>query len=122
MYDERQHCYFAVDRLEDDQFIGFIGLCYQTYESSFTPGVDIGWRLHKDCWGQGYATEGARANLEYAFNTLGLASVFATTVEQNLPSINVMKKIGMRKKLEFVHPKLIGHPRFLNCLCYEISP
>jgi len=120
MYSERRHCYFAVDRLEDNQFIGFIGLCYQTYESSFTPGVDIGWRLHKHYWGQGYATEGARANLEYAFHTLYLKSVFATTVEQNLPSINVMKKIGMTKKLEFVHPKLIDHKRFLKCFCYEI--
>lgn len=119
MYRERNHCYFAADRLEDGSFIGFIGLCYQTYESSFTPCVDIGWRLSKDYWGRGYATEGAKACLEYAFSTLELDTVFATTVEQNLPSINVMEKIGMKKKLEYVHPKLIGHPRFLNCFCYE---
>ena len=41
---EKGYCYFAVDQLKDESFIGFIGLCYQTYESQFTPSVDIGWR------------------------------------------------------------------------------
>ena len=37
MYIEKGYCYFAVDQLKDESFIGFIGLCYQTYESKVTP-------------------------------------------------------------------------------------
>src|SRR4249920_3517830 len=48
-FSERGHCYFAVEKL-DGEFIGFIGLHLQTFESYFTPCVDIGWRLKKSVW------------------------------------------------------------------------
>ena len=53
-------CYFAVDTVENNEFIGFIGLCKQTYEADFTPCIDIGWRLNRKEWNMGYATEGAK--------------------------------------------------------------
>ena len=58
--------YFAIERLEEGDFIGFIGFMDQTYESPFTPAIDIGWRLKPEAWGKGYATEGALACIRFA--------------------------------------------------------
>ena len=71
-FTERGYTYFAVEELKTQKFIGFIGLSYQTYEASFNPNVDIGWRLAQAFWGKGYATEGAERCLEFAFNNLSL--------------------------------------------------
>ena len=120
MYQERGHCYFAVDQKEDGQFIGFIGLCYQEYKANFTPGVDIGWRLDKAFWGKGYATEGAKRCLSFGFEDLGLKKIFAVAPQINQASINVMRKIGMSKVLDFKHPKLTNYPQLEDCVCYEI--
>ncbi|WP_196888636.1 GNAT family N-acetyltransferase [Aureivirga sp. CE67] len=121
MYKERNYCYFAVDELETGNFIGFIGLCYQDYEAEFTPCTDIGWRLDKKYWNKGYATEGAKRCLEYAFDVLELEKIISTAPMINKPSIAVMEKIGMQKILEFKHSKLKDFPKIENCVCYEIN-
>lgn len=121
MLAEKGFCYFAVDELERGEFIGFIGLVWQTFESEFTPCVDIGWRLAKKYWGKGYATEGAKRCLEYAFKDLGLTNIKATAPKANLKSIRIMEKIGMKKQLEFIHPRLLGNKKLENCVCYEIG-
>jgi RimJ/RimL family protein N-acetyltransferase len=121
MYIEKEYCYFAVDHLKDESFIGFIGLYYQTYESQFTPSVDIGWRLNKKYWNNGLATEGAKKCLEYGFNKLGLKKIIATTPIINIKSIRVMEKIGMVKLAEFKHPRLKSNKRLEDCICYDIT-
>ena len=98
--------FFAVDELESGQFIGFIGLSKTPYETPFTPCVEIGWRLQKSAWGKGYATEGAKACLRFAFEKLGLTEIYSFTVIGNNRSENVMKKIGMTYQGTFMHPKL----------------
>lgn len=120
-FEKHSYNYFVVEVLETGEFIGFIGLAYQTYESEFTPAVDIGWRLKKKAWGRGYATEGAKRCLELAFTELNLDQVIATCTRQNVNSEQVMKKIGMKKVSEFKHPKLKEYPEYEVCLCYEIS-
>ena len=100
------YCYFAVDALETNEFIGFIGLSNQTFKSDFTPCVDIGWRLLPEFWGKGYATEGALACINFAFTTLKLKEVYAIAPELNLKSQRVMQKIGMTEYINFVHPKI----------------
>lgn len=120
-YEKRGFCYFAVDDLESGRLIGFIGLLNQTYEAEFTPCVDIGWRLDKVFWNKGYATEGAKKCLEYAFFDLGLEKIIATAPQVNLPSINVMEKLGMSRKLEFQHPRLKTYKELSSCVCYEIG-
>ena len=120
MQREKGYCYFPVERLIDNQFIGFIGLAYQDYEAPFTPGVDIGWRLAENFWGKGYASEGAKACLLYAFNTLKLEEVFSVAPVVNRPSINVMERIGMRHQYNFNHPKLTDSPTLENCSYYTI--
>ena len=121
MYIEKGYCYFTVDQLKDESFIGFIGLCYQTYESQFTPGVDIGWRLNKKYWNNGLATEGAKKCLNYAFNVIELESIISTTPIINTKSIRVMEKIGMQKLIEFKHPRLKSNEKLEDCVCFKIS-
>ncbi len=120
-YVTNRYCYFATEVLHTGEFIGFIGLAYQEYKTEFTPAVDIGWRLKKSAWGKGFATEGAKRCLEFAFNELGLDNVISTCTEKNSKSESVMKKIGMKKVGEFNHPKLKDYPDFEKCLCYEIN-
>ena len=121
MFEEKGYCYFAVDRLEDGAFIGFIGLCDQEYEAPFTPCVDIGWRLAAQYWGNGYATEGAKRCVAYAFAQLGLKKIYAVAPIINAKSIHVMEKIGMTKAMNFEHSKLLGVDNLRLCACYEIS-
>lgn len=121
LFDEHGYCYYATEVLATKELIGFIGINYQSYESSFSPGTDIGWRLKQSSWGKGYATEGAVRCLEHAFQDLKLEKVFAVCTIANSPSENVMKKIGMTKKGIFNHPKLKEFPSYEKCVWYEIE-
>ena len=118
---EKGFTYFAVDILETKQFIGFIGLSYQTYEAPFNPSVDIGWRLGKEFWGNGYATEGAKKCLEYAKDSCKLSIINSVCTKTNKASENVMQKIGMQKKSNFLHPMLKDYPSLQECLLYQIE-
>jgi len=120
-FTEHGYAYFVVETLFDRTFIGFIGLAYQTYETTFTPAVDIGWRLVPSAWGKGYATEGAQRVLEYGFDTIGLKSIIATCTIQNTKSERVMRKIGMRKLTLFDHPRLVDFPDYVKCIAYRIE-
>jgi len=120
-FNKRGHTYFATEILETGEFIGFIGLAYQTYEADFNPATDIGWRLKKTAWRKGYATEGAKKCLEYAFNKLNIDRIISTCTLNNKNSENVMKKIGMIKQGVFKHPKLKDYPTYEECVWYEIK-
>ena len=115
------YTYYATEILETKEFIGMIGLAFQEYKSKFTPAIDIGWRLKRNAWGKGYATEGAKRCLEYAFNELTISKIISVCTIKNKSSENVMRKIGMTKKGEFSHPELINYPDYKKHLCYEIS-
>ncbi|WMX13317.1 GNAT family N-acetyltransferase [Aureispira sp. CCB-E] len=97
---------YAVDLLKDKRFIGYIGFMRPSFESYFTPCVEIGWRLDPSVWNQGLATEGALACLEYGFGTLGFQEIYSFTAEINKPSERVMQKIGLKKVDTFLHPLL----------------
>tara|TARA_R110002073_G_scaffold40547_1_gene114823 strand:+ start:30895 stop:31437 length:543 start_codon:yes stop_codon:yes gene_type:complete len=114
-------CYFAVDRLDTNTFIGFIGLSHQTYKTSFTPFVDLGWRLIPTAWGHGFATEAAQACIQFAFSDLKLKKVYAIAPDLNLKSQNVMHKLGMTKHTHFVHPKVAVDNALKNCVAYKIE-
>ncbi|MBP1989590.1 GNAT family N-acetyltransferase [Paenibacillus eucommiae] len=98
--------FYAVDVKENNEFIGFIGFHQATFEANFTPCIEIGWRLKKEAWGKGYATEGAAACLQYGFNELKFSEVYSFTADVNEPSKNVMVKIGMNFIKNFHHPKV----------------
>ena len=111
----RQHGFglFAAELRDARKFIGFLGLSVPSFQAHFTPCVEIGWRLAAEYWNNGLATEGARAAVRYAFNTLHLDELVSFTVPANAPSRRVMEKIGMTHNPEddFDHPNLpAGHP------------
>ncbi|KAB2328086.1 GNAT family N-acetyltransferase [Cytobacillus depressus] len=97
---------YAVEEKESKEFIGFIGFHRTTFEADFTPCIEIGWRLKKEAWGKGFATEGATACLHYGFTELGFSDVYSFTADINKPSKNVMRKIGMNFIKTFDHPKV----------------
>ena len=110
-FKEHRFSLFAAELVNLKTFIGFIGLAIPRFQASFTPCVEIGWRLAFEHWGNGYATEGARAVLEFAFTELNLREVVSFTVPANLRSRRVMEPIGMKFIQEFDHPSLSeGHP------------
>jgi len=103
----------AVETRADATFLGYVGLDVPRFDAAFTPCVEIAWRLAADHWVCGYATEGARAIVRYAFDTLQLDALVSFTVPANLRSRRVMEKIGMTHDPaeDFDHPKLApGHP------------
>ena len=95
------------------EFIGFIGLAVPRFEAVFTPCVEIGWRLDAAHWGEGLATEGARAVARHAFEVIGLEELVSFTVPANVRSRRVMEKLGMSHDArdDFDHPNVpAGHP------------
>jgi RimJ/RimL family protein N-acetyltransferase len=104
---------WATELSGSDQFIGYIGLAIPRFHAVFTPCVEIGWRLARAHWGQGLATEGARAAARFAFDRLGLPEVVSFTVPSNVRSRRVMEKLGMTHHVgdDFDHPSIAsGHP------------
>lgn len=120
MNEEKGYCYFAVDLLETKELIGAIGLGWKTFESDFTPCVDIGWRIGKKWWNKGLATEGAQACLGFA-RQKGISQVVAMASVGNLASIQIMKKVGMEFWKEFDFPDLADRPDIQSCALYHIS-
>jgi RimJ/RimL family protein N-acetyltransferase len=109
---------WAVERRDNGECIGFVGLSVPRRVLPFSPCVEIGWRLQRSAWGHGYATEAARACLRVGFETLGLAEIVSFTALGNAPSRAVMQRIGMHDAhQDFEHPALPeGHPLRPHCL------
>src|SRR5690349_13480031 len=96
-WQERRHAPWGVFR--DGKLIGHGGL---NYVPEFGE-TEVLWALHPEAWGRGYATEVAKAALAYGFDTLGLDLIFAITLEDNVASQAVMKRIGLtyRKRVDY---------------------
>ncbi len=119
-YSERGYCYFAVDKIDSQEWIGMLGLGWKTFESDFTPCVDVGWRLDKRFWNQGFATEGARRVLDYA-REKGIPEVYSYASSSNQASIKVMKNAGLAYLKDFEHADLKNTPRLNPCSLYKIT-
>jgi RimJ/RimL family protein N-acetyltransferase len=98
----------AVELRSNGSFLGFIGLSVPSFEASFTPCIEVGWRLAAHCWGQGFATEGAREIVHHGFTALGLEELVSFTVPANMRSRRVTEKLGMTHNSvdDFDHPRL----------------
>ena len=104
---------FAVELISTKTFIGFVGLKYFSFDSHFTPSVELAWRLSWENWGQGLATEAAQKVTQYGFETLGLPEILAITAKNNQGSRRVMEKLGMftNEDENFLPPQLeYSHP------------
>ena len=105
-FEERGYGLWVVEVLGLAPFAGFVGLHLATFDAHFTPAVEISWRLARPYWGRGYATEGARTVLGFAFRRLNLPEVVSFTVPANLRSRAVMERLGMNRDPadDFDHP------------------
>ena len=111
-----------VDEENNGSFIGFVGLNDTHADMSFAPAVEIAWRLSKEHWGQGYATEAARASLNFAFTELGLEEVVSFTAVINKRSQLIMQRIGMTDTQDnFYHPALKSTHPLAEHVLYKIS-
>ncbi|MFD1697506.1 GNAT family N-acetyltransferase [Roseibium aestuarii] len=101
-------CFCPVELKATGAFIGFTGLSRPAYDKPlpFDPCVEVGWSLMRSAWGQGYASEAARAWLGFGFETLGLEEIVSFTAASNVPSQRVMQRLGMVRRAEddFAHP------------------
>jgi RimJ/RimL family protein N-acetyltransferase len=88
----------------DDTCLGFVGLAVPTFLPEILPAVEIGWRLARPAWGHGYATEAARAVVNYAFETADLERIVSVTRPPNRGSWNIMEKLGMTLERTTTHP------------------
>jgi ribosomal-protein-alanine N-acetyltransferase len=83
---------FAVEDQATGNFIGFSGLKFIEDEDFF----DIGYRLDKDYWGKGIATETAIASLQFGFNDLNLDKIYSWIMPANVASIRIMGKLNLK--------------------------
>ena len=90
----------------DARFVGVVGLAWIHFDAPFGPAVEIGWRLAHEHWGNGYATEAARASLDFGFGEIGLDRILSFTVPANQRSWRVMERLGMTRSPadDFDHP------------------
>lgn len=104
---------WAVEVLGGAPFIGFVGLSQPEFDAHFTPSTEVGWRLAREHWGRGYATEAAVAACVFAFNQLNLSEVVSFTSVANVRSRRVMARLEMKHDPDddFDHPGFpAGHP------------
>ncbi|VVE78383.1 GNAT family N-acetyltransferase [Pandoraea sputorum] len=104
-------------------FAGFVGLMRVGFDAPFVPAVEIGWRLARAWWSEGYATEAANAAAHYAFETLGMDDLVSFTVPGNVRSRAVMQRIGMRHcpDEDFLHPLIPPGHRLRRHVLYRLD-
>ncbi len=102
--------WWAVEVVGGAPFVGFVGLSVPRFAPDL---VEVGWRLHRDHWGHGYATEAARESLRFGFEDLRLEEIVSFTTVANTPSRRVMERIGMTHDpaRDFDHPALPDWPQ-----------
>jgi RimJ/RimL family protein N-acetyltransferase len=113
---------WALEERATGRFIGFTGIEPAQFEASFTPAVEIGWRLARAAWGHGYATEAARAAAAFAFEHLELDEIVSFTAQHNARSRAVMRRLGMRHDAahDFDHPR-VSDDRLRRHVLYRLS-
>jgi [ribosomal protein S5]-alanine N-acetyltransferase len=88
---------WAIALKETQEVIGMIALMQLRDGETLTQDYEIGWHLKQAAWGQGYATEAAKAVLEYGFNNLKLSVIYSVVHPENAASIRLVERLGMRQ-------------------------
>lgn len=89
----RGYGHWAVERKEDGAWVGQAGL----WNPPGWPGLEVGWRLARQVWGHGYATEAGRAAIEWAWRTLDTTELISVIQPDNAALIGVAKRLGMKR-------------------------
>jgi RimJ/RimL family protein N-acetyltransferase len=103
---------WAVEVVGGPRFIGFVGLNEPEFDAHFMPAVEVGWRLGREHWGYGYATEAARAAVDFGFDVLALDEIVAMVAPANTASRRVAERLGMTRNPadDFDHPRIPEGP------------
>jgi RimJ/RimL family protein N-acetyltransferase len=114
---------WAVEIRWAEKLIGFAGLAVPTFNTHFTPAVEVGWRLTRDEWGNGYATEAARAAIGFGFEHARIEEILSWTVPANERSQRVMARLGMKRtpELDFDHPRFLEDERLRRHIVYRLT-
>ncbi len=123
---QREHgfSFWALERRDDAAFLGYCGLkIVGDPEIAVKDDVESGWRLREDAWGQGYASEAAKACLDWAWAHLDVQRVVAMTTPANQRSWRLMERIGMtrRRDLDFNHPQFAADHLLSRHITYVIE-
>jgi RimJ/RimL family protein N-acetyltransferase len=113
---------WALEVRQTGEFIGFTGLAPLREDVRGGGGMEIGWRLARHAWHQGYATEAARAARDVAFDGAGLAELWSMTAVLNTPSQAVMRRIGMTEAVRFEHPGVPAGSPLRPHVMFHLSP
>ena len=116
------HTFWALERRDDARLIGWCGVIRDS-DGPVAGKAEIGWRLASDCWGRGYASEAARAAVDWLFANLADQAAWAITHTGNARSRAVMERLGMRyqPELDFGHPKLAEHDPLRPHVVYSLA-
>lgn len=106
-WDEHGFGLYALILRQTGELAGFTGLAVPTFLPEILPAVEIGWRLGRRHWGQGLATEAARAVVQHARDNLGLERLVSIHQVGNDASARVMTKIGMHLDRETIEPSTL---------------
>jgi len=122
-WDEHGWGLWAVEVPNVAAFIGYVGLWPAGYVAEGM--VEVGWRLAREHWGHGYATEAAREALRFGFEEVGLEEIVSFTVPQNERSWRVMERIGLVRDPagDFDHPRVnpAVNPHLVRHVLYRLS-
>jgi RimJ/RimL family protein N-acetyltransferase len=113
---------WAVESRDTARFVGSVGLLAVDGSWPFGPTVETGWRLRREYWGAGYATEAARAALDYGFEVAGTPEIVAFTAATNSRSQAVMTRLGMVRDPadDFLHPRIAAEHRLQPHVLYRL--
>lgn len=123
LIDQNGWGYWVIQLKSHHAFLGFVGLHQTSHHYPCSPCIEIGWRLLKQNWGKGYATEAAKQVLDHAFNDLSMKEIISFTSSKNHRSKSVMKRIGLvNTGKNFHHPDLPKDHPLSNQLLYKTTP
>jgi RimJ/RimL family protein N-acetyltransferase len=113
--------FWAVECAVSGAFLGFTGVRTPSHALPISPCVEIGWRLAREHWGMGYATEAAQRALSFAFESLELEEIVAFTAVSNWRSRRVMERLKMSFRGEFEHPAVPSDSLVRRHVWYSLS-
>ncbi|HTZ93513.1 MAG TPA: GNAT family protein [Streptosporangiaceae bacterium] len=109
-FEQQGYGLWALELAATGEFVGYTGLD-PLPDGVPGSGTEVGWRLVRHAWRNGYATEAARAAVGVAFEGAGLPDIWSMTAVLNEPSRAVMRRIGMTEVARFDHPRVpLGSP------------
>ncbi|MCC8959354.1 GNAT family N-acetyltransferase [Bradyrhizobium sp. Pear77] len=116
-------CLWAVESKESGVFMGAVGLLRIGFVAPFTPAIEVGWRLARQFWGQGFAVEAARVSLQFGFEEIRLKEIVAHASTRNVRSRRVMAKLGMSHDSaeDFDHPRMPENDALRRQALYRLT-